>query len=496
MPDPNFLNRTLWTGDNLDILRGMNDGCVDLIYLDPPFNSNRDYEAPIGGKAEGASFKDRWSMSDAKEVWHGEIAEQNPALYEVVRAAGIAHGKRMKGYLIWMAVRLLEMERVLKPTGSIFLHCDDTASAYLKVLMDSIFGQTNFRNEIIWQRTKGRDWGNRFGRVHDTILFYTMSDDYTWETQYVEHDPDYVKRAYRNEDGRGHWQSADLTASGVRNGESGQPWRGIEVTPKGQFWRTPTQGGMKDWIIQNNIIPGWPDAYPSVHQRLDKLDEAGLIYWPKRGHMPRLKRYLTSTKGKACNDLVLDIGKIEANAAENVDYPTQKPIRLLQRLIAAASKPGDVVLDPFCGCATACVAAEQLGRQWAGIDLSALAVRLVRHRLDREVGDAKQANTWGRLIIDREDIPLRTDLGDIKRYNDPDNKKWLFGHQDGKCNGCLHWFPIHAMTVDHILPRAKGGTDRIENLQLLCGFCNSTKGGTRTMDELVAELRIMGIRKD
>ena len=496
MPEPNFLNRTLWTGDNLDILRGMNDGCVDLIYLDPPFNSNRDYEAPIGGKAEGASFKDRWSMSDAKEVWHGEIAEQNPALYEVVRAAGIAHGKRMKGYLIWMAVRLLEMERVLKPTGSIFLHCDDTASAYLKVLMDSIFGQTNFRNEIIWQRTKGRDWGNRFGRVHDTILFYTMSDDYTWETQYVEHDPDYVKRAYRNEDERGHWQSADLTASGVRNGESGQPWRGIEVTPKGQFWRTPTQGGMKDWIIQNNIIPGWPDAYPSVHQRLDKLDEAGLIYWPKRGHMPRLKRYLASTKGKACNDLVLDIGKIEANATENVDYPTQKPIRLLKRLIAAASRPGDIVLDPFSGCATACVAAEQLGRQWAGIDLSALAVRLVRHRLDREVGDARQASTWGKLIIDREDIPLRTDLGDIKRYNDPDNKKWLFGHQDGKCNGCRHSFPIHAMTVDHILPRAKGGTDRIENLQLLCGFCNSTKGGTRTMDELVAELRIIGIRKD
>ena len=496
MPEPNFLNRTLWTGDNLDILRGMNDDCVDLIYLDPPFNSNRDYEAPIGGKAEGASFKDRWSMSDAKEVWHGEIAEQSPALYEVVRAAGIAHGTKMKGYLIWMAVRLLEMERVLKPTGSIFLHCDDTASAYLKMLMDSIFGQTNFRNEIIWQRTKGRDWGNRFGRVHDTILFYTMSDDYTWETQYVEHDPDYVKRQYNKTDERGRYRSADLTASGVRNGESGQPWRGIEVTPKGQFWRTPTQGGMKDWIIQNNIIPGWPDAYPSVHQRLDKLDEAGLIYWPKRGHMPSLKRYLASTKGKACNDLVLDIGKIEANAAENVDYPTQKPIRLLQRLIAAASRPGDLVLDPFAGCATACVAAEQLGRQWAGIDLSALAVRLVRHRLDREVGDAKQANTWGKLIIDREDIPLRTDLGDIKRYNDPDNKKWLFGHQDGKCNGCLHPFPIHAMTVDHILPRAKGGTDRIENLQLLCGFCNSTKGGKRTMDELVAELRIMGIRKD
>ena len=178
MPEPNFLNRTLWTGDNLDILRGMNDGCVDLIYLDPPFNSNRDYEAPIGGKAEGASFKDRWSMSDVKEVWHGEIAEQNPALYEVVRAAGIAHGKRMKGYLIWMAARLLEMERVLKPTGSIFLHCDDTAGAYLRMTMDAIFGQANFVNELAWRRTKGRSDAKKFGRVLDTILYYRMSDEF------------------------------------------------------------------------------------------------------------------------------------------------------------------------------------------------------------------------------------------------------------------------------------------------------------------------------
>ena len=169
---PNWPNRTLWTGDNLDIMRGMNSETVDLIYLDPPFNSNRDYAAPIGSEAAGAAFKDTWALSDVDEAWHGEIADRNPTLYVIIDAAGHAHGKGMKSYLIMMAVRLLEMRRLLKDTGSVYLHCDPTASHYLKMLMDAVFGQGNFRNEIVWCYSTGGRTTTSFPKKHDVILRY------------------------------------------------------------------------------------------------------------------------------------------------------------------------------------------------------------------------------------------------------------------------------------------------------------------------------------
>ena len=170
----NWRNRTLWTGDNLAVMRGMNSESVDLLYLDPPFNSNRDYAAPIGSEAAGAAFKDTWSLSDVDQAWHGEIADRQPALYAIIDAAGVAHGKGMKSYLIMMAVRLLEMKRLLKPTGSIYLHCDPTASHYLKMLMDSIFGSRNYRNEIVWcYRGPGSPKMRQFNRKHDVIHWYS-----------------------------------------------------------------------------------------------------------------------------------------------------------------------------------------------------------------------------------------------------------------------------------------------------------------------------------
>ena len=505
MAEPNFADKTIWTGDNLDILRGMNSECVDLIYLDPPFNSNQDYAAPVGSQAAGAAFKDTWTLDDLDVAWLGLIADEQPALANVVKTARLTHGKGMQSYLTMMAVRLMEMHRVLKPTGSIYLHCDPTASHYLKLLMDAIFGAGNFRNEIVWKRTAGRSDAKRFGRVHDVLLFYA-GPGATWNRQYTTHDPDYVAKAYRNEDARGHWQSADLTASGQRSGESGEPWRGIDPGKVGRHWGTPTQGGMNDFIISKGLIPGWPDSYPNVHDKLDALDLAGLIAWPKRGQgMPRLKRYLDSTAGIAVEDVFTDVGRLEAASKERIGYPTQKPIALLERIISASSTgriggdhetapyAGDVVLDPFCGCATALVAAEKLGRRWVGIDLSPMAEKLVRQRLFSEVaiGSEDQPRAIERYrVTHRTDIPRRTDIETPIPYRQ--NKHVLFGQQEGLCNGCKGDFPFKLFEVDHRVPRSRGGTDHLDNLQLLCSSCNRIKGD-RPHEYLVARLAEIGV---
>lgn len=201
MGEPNWANRTMWTGDNLDIMRGMNSECVDLIYLDPPFNSKHNYAAPIGSKAAGAAFKDTWTLADVDMAWWGEIAEMNRPLYEVLDMARHVGGKSIMSYLIYMAVRILEMRRVLKETGSIYLHCDSTMSHYLKMVLDSIFGQDQFRNEIIWKRTSAhndtRQGRRQHGRIHDVLLFYTKTDSWTWNTLYTDYDTSYVSKVYR-----------------------------------------------------------------------------------------------------------------------------------------------------------------------------------------------------------------------------------------------------------------------------------------------------------
>ena len=241
---------------------------------------------------------------------------------------------------------------------------------------------------------------------------------------------------------------------------------------------------MSAFIVKRNLIPGWPDAYPTVQRRLDALAETDLIHWSPTGGMPSLKRYLESTKGNACDDVIVDIPPINSQAKERIGYPTQKPLALLQRLIRASSNEGDTVLDPFCGCATTCVAAEYLGRQWVGIDLSPKAAQLVSVRMENELGMFAD-------IIHRHDIPQRTDLGELPNYRT--HKHTLYGRQEGLCNGCLTMFPFRNMTVDHIVPRAKGGPDHISNLQLLCGACNSGKG-TGSQEELIAKLRAQGVR--
>ena len=479
----NFQNRTLFENDNLPILRALDADTVDLIYLDPPFNSNQDYAAPIGSEAAGAAFRDTWTLSDVNEAEHGELADREPALYAAIHAAGLTHGKSMKSYLIMMGLRMLEMRRALKETGSIYLHCDPTASHYLKLLMDAVFGRDNFRNEVVWKRTSAHNDPGRFGRIHDILLYYVKGEGATWNAQYEAHDPEYVKKYYRNKDVRGRYSASDLTASGTRQGESGQSWRNIDPTTAGNHWRPPRTGAYAEYI-EKRFIPNYRQI-TSVHDRLDILNEADLIYWPNNGTMPRLKRYLDASQGRALQDIIVEVKG--PGTKERTGYPTQKPLALLERIIKASSNSGDIVLDPFCGCATTCIAAEKLGRQWVGIDISPRAVELVRYRLERELGLDEREGLLG-TVIHRTDIPRPSER--LPNYRT--HKHTLYGQQEGLCNGCRTHFPFRNMTVDHIVAQSQGGSDHLENLQLLCNFCNSVKG-TNSQAYLITRIQEMGI---
>ena len=478
MAKANFAHQTIWTRDNLEVMRGINSESVDLVYLDPPFNSGKQWSAPVGSEAAGASFKDAWTLSDVDLAWHGEIAEEHPALYGVLDAAGVAHGKAMKSYLIYMAVRLIEIRRLLTPTGSVYLHCDDTAGAYLKVTMDAIFGRAQYRNEITWKRSNGRSAAQRYARVSDRILYYANGDEPTWNGSWQPLDEKHVERKYRHNDERGRYMCGDPMGAGITGGESGRPWRDYDPASAGRHWAIPRTGAYAEWI-EINIIPGYRNI-KGVHARLDALDEAGLIHWPVRGQVPYIKRYLVAAKGDAASDIITDIGALGPTGSERTGYPTQKPLALIERLIAASSNEGDVVLDPFCGCATACVAAEKLGRNWIGIDISPKAADLVQSRLRGELG----LFYAGKHLVKP---PKRTDLGDLPRYNADVNKRTLYGKQEGVCNGCRILFPYRNLTVDHVVPQSRGGGDHLDNLQLLCGACNSVKG-TGTHADLLARL--------
>ncbi len=236
----NWANQTIWTADNLDVLRGMNSESVDLIYLDPPFNSNRDYAAPIGSEAAGAAFKDTWTLSDIDVAWIGLIAEKEPNLSAVIDVAGLSHGKGMKSYLVMMAVRQLEMRRLLKPTGSIYLHCDPTASHYLKGLMDTVFGSDNFRSEIVWRRSNAHNkLSKQYGPVHDSLLFYSRGNRFTFHPGRTPYTTVYAEKSFPGTDSRGKYQSNVLTGSGTREGESGEPWWEYDPTPHGRHWAIP-----------------------------------------------------------------------------------------------------------------------------------------------------------------------------------------------------------------------------------------------------------------
>ena len=331
MAEPNWAAQTVWTADNLHVMRGMNSASVDLVYLDPPFNSKTDYAAPIGSAAAGAAFKDTWTLTDIDAEWINLMEDRHPAVWRVLLAAMTASDK---SYLAYMAVRLLEIHRLLKPCGSLWLHCDPTMSHYLKLLLDAIFGRRQMLNEIVWAYTGPGNVTRHFKRKHDVILYYARGTDWTFNTDAVRvpySDATLLRRRYTEGD------------TGIAAGLSGSR---DESTVQAEF------GGGKvpeDW---------WTDI-------------------PTGGQIPR---------------------------SERVGYPTQKPLRLLHRIITASSNPGDLVFDPFCGCATTLVAAHDLTRNWAGIDISAKAAELVVERIADRQGLFSG-------IVHRTDLPKRTDLG-------------------------------------------------------------------------------------
>jgi len=379
----------LWYGDNLTIMQGMGKHSVDLIYLDPPFNSKQNYNLlyktmtgkPVPEQVE--AFCDTWEMDAQKEA----IARSMPVL---MREHGIDDyyvdfwrlwmqalrntQPHLLAYLIFMVQRLLYMKSILRPTGSIYLHCDPTASHYIKVMMDGIFGHNNFRNEIVWKRTGSHEGSKRWGPVHDTLLFYTASDSYTWNRVFQDYDTKYLDNFYRFSDARGRYRLVTLTGAGVRTGDSGKPWREVDPTHSGRHWAVP-KGALAA-------------AYPtrdltslSTQQKLDLLDEAGLIYWPTRGSVPQQKRYADENPGVGVQDIITDIGPISSQSKERLGYPTQKPVTLLRRIIEVSTNKGDRVFDPFCGCGTTIYAAQELDREWIGCDIAILSIKLVREIL-------------------------------------------------------------------------------------------------------------------
>ena len=310
----------------------MNSASVDLIYLDPPFNSTQDYAAPIGSEAAGAAFKDTWTLDDVDLAWHGELAERKPATYSVIDAARQADGKGMQSYLIFMAVRLMEMQRILKPKGSIWLQCDDTASHWLGVLMDSLFGRAAFRNAVVWKRIGSHNDAGRFGRTADHLLFY--GTDIQKGAVRIPLSEDNVRSKYRHEDERGRYRRDNLSGPGVSTGESGHSWRDWNPTDIGRCWSVPRTGSYAAWI-EAKCIPGFR-SIDSPIARLDLLEKADLIIFTDNG-TPELKRYLVASPGQVPPDVWIDIPPVNSQAKGRTGYPTQKPLALLDRIIRASS---------------------------------------------------------------------------------------------------------------------------------------------------------------
>lgn len=393
----------LYFGDNLEILsEHVKDETVDLIYLDPPFNSKASYNVLFKEKngtdsaAEITAFEDFWHWDEqANQTYHELTTEEQPGISSLLQALCKFLGRNdMMAYLTMMAIRLIELRRVLKPTGSIYLHCDPTASHYLKLVMDAVFDVRNFRNEIVWKRTSAhsdvKQGAIHLGRIHDVILWYTRADAPVRNRVYVPYSQAYIEKVFRYVDERGRrYQTQPLHAK-QPGGDTRYEWKG-QYPPTGRYW-----------------------AFSKAN--MEKLDSEGRIVYSKTG-VPRHKRYLDEFAGRPLQDLWDDITPVHNAPKERLGYPTQKPEALIERIISVSSNEGDLVLDPFCGCGTTVAVAERLGRRWIGVDITHLAIDLMRTRLRDSFGDSVSPYE---VIGDPKDLASAAALG----QHDPYQFEW------------------------------------------------------------------------
>ena len=398
MTECNVPNRTIFCDDNLDVLQGINSECIDLIYLDPPFNKNKEFTAPIGTSAEGAGFKDIFRKEDMKEEWLATIKQDLPELYgflDGIKGVGKPYNF---AYAAYMSIRLIECHRILKNTGSIYLHCDPTMCHHLKLVMDAIFLEKNYRTQIAWKRATSSQKGSqhrskKWGNNTDIILYYAKSNEAQLNPYRKLTENERILK-FKNIDEHGNRYYDDSA----------------------HIWRTPNMG------VRQNLCYEWkgyknphPAGWRLSRERLEEEYKKGNIVILPSGKLQR-RKYESDYPGYTFGNFWDDINFVQGE--ESVGYPTQKPVALLERIVKASSNENDVVLDPFCGCATACVVAERLGRQWIGVDISVRAYELVKERLTKESVTIWQPNTQIHMFTDP---PKRTDIG--KDYRE---KKFVY----------------------------------------------------------------------
>jgi site-specific DNA-methyltransferase (adenine-specific) len=381
---------TLFYGDNLFILREhIPSESIDLVYLDPPFNSSRNYnvlfkdEKGVDSESQITAFEDTWHWNLAAEQTYAELLTEAPdhvaTMIEALRK--FVGSNQMMAYLVMMSARLVELHRVLKQTGSLYLHCDPTASHHLKIILDTIFGSKQFKNEIIWKRTSAHNDSGTYGNAHDILLLYAKSNAFVWNRQYQAYDESYIQSHYRRVDQNGRrYRTSDITAYGLSGGGYTYAWEGVT-----KLWRVP-------------------------EERMRELHEQGRIHYTQSGGAEYI-RYLDEMPGMPLQDVWDDISPINSQAAERLGYPTQKPLALLDRIIQASSNPDSVILDPFCGCGTAIAAAQKLGRKWIGIDITHLSIALQKYRLE-----AMFPGTTFKVVGEPKDIGAARQLASEDRY--------------------------------------------------------------------------------